>query len=128
MSTAAQNVADMDAKSTNVGTSFATDPEDTHISLLVVVEELAFVDSSHSELLLDGRDQWRSLEDGTDQAQQSLFNLLDFLDVLVKLDDSNVLFTSRLLSLDQTGSVVNACNEATCDLGIEGTRVAYHSF
>ncbi len=125
MSTAAKNVADVNALSSDVGTGLARNPEDTHISLLVVVEELALIDGTNTELLLDGRDQRRSLEDGADQARESLLNCLNLLDVLVKLEDSDVLLTSGLLSLNQTSSVVDAGNEATCDLGIEGTRVTY---
>jgi hypothetical protein len=123
VSTAAKNIADVNAKSSDVGTSFTRHPEDTHISLLVVVEELALVNGTNTELFLDCRDQRRSLEDWANQARESLLNLLNLLDVLVKLDNCDVLFTSRLLSLDKTGGIVNAGNEATCDFRIEGTRV-----
>jgi len=125
MSAAAKNVADVNALSSDVGTGLARNPKDTHISLLVVVEELALVDGTNTELLLDGRDQRRSLEDGADQAGESLLNSLDLLDVLMKLEYGDVLLTSGLLSLNQTSGVVDASNEATCDFGIEGTRVTY---
>ena len=108
----------MDTKGTDVGTSFAGDPEDTHVTLLVVIEELALIDGSDSKLLLNGGDQRRALEDRAGQAKQGLFNLLDFLHMLMKLNDSNVLFTSRLLSLNETSGVVDAGNEAPSDLRI----------
>jgi hypothetical protein len=118
VSTAAENISDVDTEGTDVGTSFARDPEDAHVTLLVVVEELGLVDGTDTELLLDGGDQRRSLENGTGESQESLFDLLDLLNMLMKLDNSNVLFTSRLLSLNESGGIVNTGNEATCDLGI----------
>ena len=39
-------------------------------------------------------------------------------------DDTDILFTSTLLGLDETCRTVNADNETTSDLGIEGTGVA----
>ena len=118
VSTAAENISDVDTEGTDVGTSFARNPEDAHVTLLVVVEELGLVDGTDTELLLDGGDQRRSLEYGTSESQESLFDLFDLLNMLMKLDDSNVLFTSRLLSLNESGGIVNTGNEATCDLGI----------
>jgi len=41
----------------------------------------------------------------------------------MELDDGDVLFTGGLLSLNQTSCVVNADNQTTCDLRIEGTTV-----
>ena len=42
----------------------------------------------------------------------------------MELDDSNVLFTSRLLSLDQASRVVDANNETTSDLWVKSARMA----
>lgn len=94
MRAATKDIADVHAESTHVGSGLAGDPEDTHVALLIVVKELALVDGSHSEFLLDGGDQRWSLEDRSGQTQKSLLNLLDFLDVLMQLDDGHVLFTS----------------------------------
>lgn len=78
----------------DVGTSLAGDPEDTHISLLIVVKHFAFVDGTDTQLLLDGRDEWGSLEDGSYQTHEGLFYLLYLFNVLMELEDGNVLFTS----------------------------------
>ena len=42
----------------------------------------------------------------------------------MELEDADVLFTSALLRLDQSGGSADADNKATSDLGIEGARVA----
>jgi hypothetical protein len=124
MCTASEDVADVNTKGSHVGTGFAGQPEDAHISLLVKVEELALVDGSHTEFLLDGGYQRRSLEYWASQTEEGLLDLLHRINVLMELDDCNVLFTGRLLGLDEASCVVNAGDQATGDLRIEGTRVA----
>jgi len=119
----AEDISDMDTKGTNVSSSLARDPEDTHVALQIVIEKLALIDGSHTEFLLDGRDQRGSLEDGASEGEKSLLNCLNLLNMLMKLDNSNVLFTSGLLGLNEAGSVVDAGNEATSDLRIESTGV-----
>ena len=42
----------------------------------------------------------------------------------MELNHGYVLFTSRLLGFDETGGIINACNQAASDFGIESTRVA----
>ena len=113
----------MDTEGSNISTSLAWDPEDTHITLLVVLNKLKLVDVSDSEFLLDSRDQRRSLEASTSQWVESLLELLGLVKFSVKFDNSDVLLTSWLLSLNESGGVVDASNEATSDLGVEGTRV-----
>jgi hypothetical protein len=108
---------------THVSAGLTGDPEDTHIALLIVVKHLGLIDGADTELLLDGGDQGRSLEDGASQSHQGLLNLLELVDVLVELEDSDVLLTSGLLSLDQAGSIVNAGNQASGDLGVQGATV-----
>ena len=41
----------------------------------------------------------------------------------MELNNGDVFFTSRLLSLHKSGRVVEACDQATSDLWIEGTGV-----
>ena len=41
----------------------------------------------------------------------------------MKLHNSNVLFTGRLLGFDKSGCVVKAHDKATCDFGIQGSTV-----
>lgn len=40
MGTTAEEIANMNAEGTNIGTSFARNPEDTHVALFVVLNEL----------------------------------------------------------------------------------------
>ena len=70
--TAAKQVANMDTEGSYIGTSFAADPEDAHVPVLVVFDQLCLVDSPDSELLLDSGDQGRSLEAGPFERVQSL--------------------------------------------------------
>ena len=72
MGTATKQVAKMDTESSYIGTSFATDPEDAHVTVLVVFDQLCLVDSPDSELLLDSGDQGWSLEAGSFERVQSL--------------------------------------------------------
>ena len=116
--TDSQNVADVNAKGSHVGAGLTRDPEDAHVSFLIVVEELALVDGANTELLLDSRNQGRSLEDRPGQAQKSLLDLLDLVNMLMELNDGNVLFTRRLLSLNETSCVVDAGDEAASNLRI----------
>ena len=122
--TTSEKVTDMNAKSSNIGTSLATDPEDTHVSLFVVLEKFGFINGSYSELFFDGRDKWWPLEAGASERLESLFKFLDLVDLAVKFDDSNVLFTSGLLSLNKSSSIVNASDKATGDFWIERTTMA----
>ena len=112
----------MDTHSSNVSTSLTGDPEDSHVALFVVLNELGLIDSSDSELLLDSRDKRRSLEAGTLEGVDGLLELLDLVDALMELDNGDVLFTGRLLSLDESGGVVNANNEAASDLRIQSSE------
>ena len=120
---ATEEVTEMDAESTDVGTSLTGDPHNSEVSLLIVLDELQVIDSPDAELLLDSGDQWWPLEAGTGQLLQSSLDLLDLVDALMQLEHSNVFFTSRLLSLDQSGGILDADDEAASDLGIEGTTV-----
>jgi len=120
---ATEEVTEMDAESTDVGTGLTGDPDNSEVSLLIVLDELQVIDSPDAELLLDSGDQWWPLEAGTGELLKSSLDLLDLVDALMQLEHSNVFFTSRLLSLDQSGGILDADDEAASDLGIEGTTV-----
>jgi len=113
----------MDTEGSNISSSFARNPEDSHVSLLVILDELALIDSSNSEFLLDSRDEWRSLEDSSSECLQSLLKLLNFVNLSMELDNGDVLLTGRLLGLDESSGVVDASNEASCDLRIQSTTM-----
>jgi hypothetical protein len=115
----------VDAEGSNVGTSLAADPEDTEVTIIVELDELALVDGSDTELTLDGRNQRGTLEERTGEGFESASELsLAARQLVVEADDGNVLLSSTLLRLDETSGAVNADNQASSDLGIEGTAVA----
>ena len=124
MSTATEEVANMDTKRTHISASLTADPEDAHVALVVVLNQLSLVDSPNTKLLLDGGDKRRPLEARALKGVERFLKLLDLVEALMELDDGNVLFTSGLLCLDKPCCVVNADNEAASDLRVKGARVA----
>ena len=114
----------VNAKSTDVGTSLAADPENTKLPLIVEFVELALVDGTDTELALDGGDERGTLEERTGEGLESARELsLTTGELVVKADDADVLLTSTLLGLDETCSTVNADNQTSSDLGVESTGV-----
>lgn len=63
--------SEVDAESTDVGSSLARDPEDGEVAVVVELDELALVDGSDSELTLDGRDEGRALEEGSGEGLEA---------------------------------------------------------
>ena len=123
MSAASEQVTQVDTLGTDVGTSLAREPEDSQVTLVVVLDELSLVDGAHTELLLDSRDKGGSLEAWASQGVEGLLELLHVVELGVELHDGNVLLTSGLLGLDESGGVVDANDEATSDLGVQSTGV-----
>lgn len=91
-------------------TCFTAHPEHTQMLLLIVLQQCALVDRADTKLLLDGRDERGALVDGSSELLKSLRECLSRCGA-VATNDSNVLFTSRLLRLDQSGRTVNAYQE-----------------
>jgi hypothetical protein len=124
VSTDTQQETKVDTECTDVSTSLARNPEDTELSLVVELVKLALVDGSDTELSLDGRDKRRALEESTGEGLEGAGELLLATgELVVKSDDTDVLLTSTLLGLDQTGGAVNADDQTSSDLGIESTGV-----
>lgn len=120
-----QKETQVNAESSDVGSGFAGNPEDTELSLVVKLVKLALVDGSDTELTLDGTDKRWALEQSTSQSLEGAGKLLLASGKLVvESDDADILLTSTLLGLDQTSSTVNADNQTSGDFGIEGTGVA----
>lgn len=114
----------MNTESTDISTSLTADPENTEVTVIVKLVEVALVDGTDTELTLDGGDQGRTLEESTGEGLQSATELsLATGDLVVETDNANVLLTSTLLGLDQTSSTVNADDQAASDLRIKGTGV-----
>jgi hypothetical protein len=112
----------VNAESTDVGTSFAADPENTKLPLIVEFVELALVDGTDTELTLDSGDKRGTLEERTGEGLESAGELsLAAGELVVETDDANVLLTSTLLGLDETCSTINADNQASSDLGVKCT-------
>jgi hypothetical protein len=122
--TTSEEVTEMDTEGTDIGSSFAGNPEDTEISLFIVLNELQLVDLSDSQFLLDSGNQRGSLETGTGELVEGTLDFVNFIDRGMELEDTHVFFTGGLLGLDKSGGVLNADNEASSDLGIESTTVS----
>ena len=113
------------AQRPDVCSRLAADPEYTEVAVVVKLDELALVDGSDSELTLDGRDERRTLEESTGEGLEGAGKLgLAAGQLVVEADDGNILLTSTLLGLDETGGTVDADDEAAGNLGVEGTAVA----
>lgn len=124
MGTNAEQETEMHAEGTDVSSGLAADPENTELSLIVELVQLALVDGSDTELTLDSRNQRWSLEERTSEGLEGARKLgLAAGQLVVQANDANILLSSTLLGLDETGRTVDADDEATSDLGIEGTAV-----
>lgn len=120
-----QQKTQVHAQSTNVGSGLAAHPEHAKLPLIVVLVQLALVDGSDTELTLNGRNEWGSLEQSSRQCFQSARKLrLAPRQLVVQADNAHILFSSSLLGLDETGGAVDADNQTTSDLGVESTTVS----
>ena len=109
----------MDAEGSHVGSSLAAHPEDAHVSCFIILNELNLIDRSDTKLFLDSRNERWALEAGTCESIQSFLNLLDLVNTLMELEDGHVLLSSRLLSLDKPGGIIDADDEAARHLWIK---------
>lgn len=124
MTTCTEEKTEVHAESTDVSACLAADPENTQLVLGVVFNQLAVVDGTNTELTLDSGNQRRTLKKGTSQFLKSLLENKLIFNSVVKADDGHVFLTSSLLALHQTSCSVNANDQTTSDLRIEGTTVA----
>jgi hypothetical protein len=74
-------------------------------------------------LTLDSGNKRGTLEQSTSEGLHSLSQLLLVVKSIMKTENANVLFTSTLLGLDKTSSTINADDQTSSNLGIEGTTV-----
>jgi hypothetical protein len=115
----------MHAEGTDVGSSLAAHPEHAQLPLIVELVQLALVDGSDTELTLDSGNERRSLEQSTSEGLEGARKLrLAARKLVVHADDADVLLSGSLLGLHETGRAVDADDEATSDLGVEGAAVA----
>lgn len=54
----------------DIRAGLATDPKDAQMPIIVKLEQFALMYRPNSQLSLDGRDQWWSLEQGSGQGLQ----------------------------------------------------------
>lgn len=100
----------MNAECSDVGSGLAGDPEDSESLFLIVLEQLGIIDGSDSEFSLDGGDEGWFLEDGSEERFKGLSQLNLGLDFSVQSDNTNVLFSCSLLTLNKSGSSVQTDN------------------
>jgi hypothetical protein len=81
------------AEGTDVSSGLARDPEDTEVTVVVKLDELAVVDGTDAELTLDGGDERGTLEEGTGEGFDGAGELLLRLEGTVKTEDADVLLT-----------------------------------
>jgi len=118
-------IAEMLAKSSNIGTRLAADPEHSKLSLTIELNEPAIVDGADTELSFDCRDKRRALEDGCG-AQLKGTRKLRFAawDFVVEANNGNVFLARTLLRLDQPRGAIDAHDQTACDFGIKSAAVA----
>jgi hypothetical protein len=114
----------VDTESSNIGTGFTANPENTKMSVIVEFVQFAFMDGSDTELTLDGGNKRRTLEEGSGQGLEGASELsFTTGNLVVETDNTHVLLTGTLLGLDETGCTINADDQTTGDFGVEGTTV-----
>jgi hypothetical protein len=125
VSTDTKQETQMDAESPNVRSGLAADPEDAEVPIVVELKKLALVDGADTELALDGGNERRTLEQRAGQSLQSASELgLAAGDLVMETDHANVFFSGALLRLHEAGCAVDADDQTSGNLGIEGAAVA----
>jgi hypothetical protein len=125
MCTHTQQKTEMNAKCTDIGTSFAADVESGKMTFVVELKELLAVDGSDTKLTFDGGDQGGALEECTSQCLQGTMELcLSTGERVMEADHADILLSGTLLRLDESGRAINADDEASSDLWIECAAVS----
>jgi hypothetical protein len=125
VSTDTEQKTQVHTESTDVRSGLAAHPEYTELPLIVKLVKLALVDGSDTELTLNGRNEGGSLEKSSGERLKSARKLrLASRQLVVKANDTHILFSSTLLGLDKTGGAVDADDETTSDLRVKSSTVA----
>lgn len=98
-------------------------PEDTEVSVVVVLDQFRLVNRPDSQLPLDGGDQRWSLEKRTSKGLERTGKGLFAANLVVESDDTDVLLSGSLLGLDKTSGSVDTDNQASGNLRVERSRV-----
>lgn len=114
----------VDTQGPNVSSCLTTDPEDTKMSVIVELKELALVDGSDTKLTLNSGDQGRSLEKCTGQRLESPSELgFASGDLVVETDHANIFLSCALLRLNQAGRTIDTDDQASGNLRVKSTTV-----
>jgi hypothetical protein len=115
-----QEETQVDTESSDVCTSFARDPENSQLPVVVEFQQLALVNGSDTQLSLDSRDERGSLEKGAGKSLERTRELcLAARELVVQSQDSHIFFTRTLLTLHKSCSAIDTDDQTTRDLGIE---------
>lgn len=124
MCTNSQQQSQVDAKSSDISSGLAADPENTQVTVIVEFVVFALVDGTDTELALDSGNQWWALEQSTSQGLEGASELsLATWDFVVKSDNADVFLSGTLLRLDETGGTIDTDDETSSDLRIQCTAV-----
>ena len=120
-----QQQSQMHTQCPDVRPSFATDPEDAKVSVIVEFEEFALMDGADAELALDGGDERGTLEECSGEClQRACERSFAARELVVESDDCDVFFAGTLLGLDETGGAVETDDQTAGDFGVKGSAVA----
>jgi len=114
----------MHAQSPDVRPRLARHPKNAQIPLLVVLDQLGFVNGPNPQLALDRRNEGRALKQRPRQRLHGPIEGFDVVESGVEADHPHVLLPGRLLRLDETSGAVDADDEAAGDFGVEGAGVS----
>mmetsp|Transcript_29648 Transcript_29648/g.60579 ORF Transcript_29648/g.60579 Transcript_29648/m.60579 type:complete len:523 (+) Transcript_29648:129-1697(+) len=112
------------AQSPDVRPRLARHPKNAQIPLLVVLDQLGFVNGPNPQLALDRRNEGRALKQRPRQRLHGPIEGFDVVESGVEADHPHVLLPGRLLRLDETSGAVDADDEAAGDFGVEGAGVS----
>src|SRR5436190_12330685 len=111
-------------KCTNVCSGLAAHPKHGQFPVGIEFDQFAVVDGPDTELSLDGRDEWRTLENGGGQCLQSSSKLrFPAWHFVMESNHGDIFLTSSLLAFDQPGCAVNANDQTAGDFWVERARV-----
>lgn len=114
----------MDTECTDVGTGLAGHPEHGKLSLIVKLKQLALVDSTDTELTLDGGDERWSLEEGSGESLERAGKLgLTTRKLSMQSQNADILLSCALLALHKSSRAVDADNETSGNLWVKGSGV-----
>lgn len=127
VSASAQKQTQMFTQCSYLSSGLDRDPHDSHLLLGVPLDDFGVLNVSDSQFFLDSRNQRGTLEDGSLENLDFLFDFFETvvrLERIIQLEDAYVLFACVLLTLGEAGGGFDADDEHTGDFGVESPAVA----